>query len=58
MGDYSKIVRKMQRVAETKGRPEPQTVTLTAEEAHVVLQHIRWLSDERESLLRDLPDDD
>jgi len=33
-------------------------VSLTADEARRLLSHHKWLSEERESLLRSLPDDD
>ena len=58
MGDYSKIVAKMEKVAATKDRAVPQTVVLTASEARDVLDHIRWLSREREELISQLPADD
>ena len=57
MGDYSKVVRQMQKVADTRDHPVPQTVVLTASDAHVVLEHIRWLGREREHLLDQLPGD-
>ena len=31
---------------------------LTKEEAQCLVEHLRWLRDDRESLLRALPDDD
>ena len=57
MGDYSRVVRQMQKVADTRDHPVPQTVVLTASEAHVLLEHIRWLSREREHLLDQIPCD-
>jgi len=44
--------KKLERIAE--GADE----RLTADEARRLVQHRRWLSSERESLLNSLPDDD
>jgi hypothetical protein len=41
-----------------KAIADGKDVRLTAEQAKSILSHMRWLGEERESLLRSLPYDD
>jgi len=55
---YAKAMKKLEAQAGLADAKPESTVTLTAVEAKAVLDHVRWLSKERESLLLDQPDDD
>jgi hypothetical protein len=57
MGDYSKVVRRLEEAAATRDLPITKSVLVNAAEAHVLLSHIRWLSREMHEALSNYEDD-